>query len=198
MKLASLPYLIRSNFIKTTYDISLDSQISFLPLGFSPRFRDLISRGQRESKGKERKGTGNRTSFSYGRVFLRSGLVTINYESSERPRLVIGINREPLLNTAKRYEKEVEMKWKKKMRKWIPQTLDKRVHPRWLMLSCGWGIKHFLDLFFFNLISKGPRGQWSTTHNHIFDLLFGSRLFDAVVRWNQIIKDVDEWSAPVK
>ena len=35
-KLASLPYLIRSNFIKTTYDISLDSQISFLPLGFSP------------------------------------------------------------------------------------------------------------------------------------------------------------------
>merc|ERR1712160_189435 len=31
-----LPYLIRSNFIKTTYDISLDSQISFLPLGFSP------------------------------------------------------------------------------------------------------------------------------------------------------------------
>jgi hypothetical protein len=38
MKLASLPYLIRSNFIKTTYDISLDSQISFLPLGFSPRF----------------------------------------------------------------------------------------------------------------------------------------------------------------
>jgi len=34
----SLPYLIRSNFIKTTYDISLDSQISFLPLGFSPRF----------------------------------------------------------------------------------------------------------------------------------------------------------------
>ena len=27
---------IRSNFIKTTYDISLDSQISFLPLGFSP------------------------------------------------------------------------------------------------------------------------------------------------------------------
>ena len=29
-------YLIRSNFIKTTYDISLDSQISFLPLGFSP------------------------------------------------------------------------------------------------------------------------------------------------------------------
>ena len=28
--------LIRSNFIKTTYDISLDSQISFLPLGFSP------------------------------------------------------------------------------------------------------------------------------------------------------------------
>ena len=30
------PYLIRSNFIKTTYDISLDSQISFLPLGFSP------------------------------------------------------------------------------------------------------------------------------------------------------------------
>ena len=24
------------NFIKTTYDISLDSQISFLPLGFSP------------------------------------------------------------------------------------------------------------------------------------------------------------------
>ena len=38
LKLASnnLPYLIRSNFIKTTYDISLDSQISFLPLGFSP------------------------------------------------------------------------------------------------------------------------------------------------------------------
>ena len=34
--MASLPYLIRSNFIKTTYDISLDSQISFLPLGFSP------------------------------------------------------------------------------------------------------------------------------------------------------------------
>ena len=30
------PYLIRSNFIKTTYDISLDSWISFLPLGFSP------------------------------------------------------------------------------------------------------------------------------------------------------------------
>ena len=29
-------WLIRSNFIKTTYDISLDSQISFLPLGFSP------------------------------------------------------------------------------------------------------------------------------------------------------------------
>jgi hypothetical protein len=28
--------LIRSNFIKTTYDISLDSQIYFLPLGFSP------------------------------------------------------------------------------------------------------------------------------------------------------------------
>ena len=27
--------LIRSNFIKTTYDISLDSQISLLPLGFS-------------------------------------------------------------------------------------------------------------------------------------------------------------------
>ncbi len=33
-----LPYLIRSNFFKTTYDISLDSQISFLPLGFSPTF----------------------------------------------------------------------------------------------------------------------------------------------------------------
>ena len=30
------PYLIRSNFRKTTYDISLDSWISFLPLGFSP------------------------------------------------------------------------------------------------------------------------------------------------------------------
>ena len=26
----------RRRFIKTTYDISLDSQISFLPLGFSP------------------------------------------------------------------------------------------------------------------------------------------------------------------
>jgi hypothetical protein len=32
----SISYLIRSNFIKTTYDISLDSWISFLPLGFSP------------------------------------------------------------------------------------------------------------------------------------------------------------------
>jgi len=30
-----IPNLIRSNFIKTTYDISLDSQISFLALGFS-------------------------------------------------------------------------------------------------------------------------------------------------------------------
>ena len=29
-KLASLPYLIRSNFIKTTYDISLDSSINLL------------------------------------------------------------------------------------------------------------------------------------------------------------------------
>ena len=38
--------LIRSNFIKTTYDISLDSQISFLPLGFSP-LKDTT----RESKG---------------------------------------------------------------------------------------------------------------------------------------------------
>jgi len=44
--------LIRSNFIKTTYDISLDSQISFLPLGFSPLFcqpsiGSLIRRGWR-------------------------------------------------------------------------------------------------------------------------------------------------------
>jgi len=36
MKLHLFSFLIRSNFIKTTYDISLDSQISFLPLGFSP------------------------------------------------------------------------------------------------------------------------------------------------------------------
>jgi hypothetical protein len=38
--------LIRSNFIKTTYDISLDSQIYFLPLGFSPSatvFSGIIS-----------------------------------------------------------------------------------------------------------------------------------------------------------
>ena len=34
------PYLIRSNFIKTTYDISLDSWISFLPLGFSPTLKE--------------------------------------------------------------------------------------------------------------------------------------------------------------
>ena len=30
------PLDLNNNFIKTTYDISLDSQISFLPLGFSP------------------------------------------------------------------------------------------------------------------------------------------------------------------
>jgi len=36
------------NFIKTTYDISLDSQISLLPLGFSLQSRD-------ESKGDQRK-----------------------------------------------------------------------------------------------------------------------------------------------
>jgi hypothetical protein len=42
-----LPYLIRSNFIKTTYDISLDSQISFLPLGFSPTGKP---KGKKEGK----------------------------------------------------------------------------------------------------------------------------------------------------
>jgi len=33
-------YLIRSNFIKTTYDISLDSQISFLPLRILSKRRE--------------------------------------------------------------------------------------------------------------------------------------------------------------
>jgi len=36
-RLSHCPYLISSNFIKTTNDISLDSCISFLPFGFSPR-----------------------------------------------------------------------------------------------------------------------------------------------------------------
>ena len=40
--------VIRSNFIKTTYDISLDSQISFLPLGFSPLIRQLTGKWERE------------------------------------------------------------------------------------------------------------------------------------------------------
>ena len=45
-------YLIRSNFIKTTYDISLDSQISFLPLGFSPT-KEIMERN-RETPGAQR------------------------------------------------------------------------------------------------------------------------------------------------
>jgi len=44
------PYLIRSNFIKTTYDISLDSQISFLPFGFSPPER---RKGKKKKSGRE-------------------------------------------------------------------------------------------------------------------------------------------------
>jgi hypothetical protein len=40
-------FLIRSNFRKTTYDISLDSWISFLPLGFSPA--SATAQRQRES-----------------------------------------------------------------------------------------------------------------------------------------------------
>ena len=52
------PYLIRSNFIKTTYDISLDSWISFLPLGFSPTLNSLVVGLQRilNVGKKERKG----------------------------------------------------------------------------------------------------------------------------------------------
>ena len=37
------PLDLNNNFIKTTYDISLDSQISFLPLGFSPTIYLLIT-----------------------------------------------------------------------------------------------------------------------------------------------------------
>ncbi len=37
----------KCNFIKTTYDISLDSQISLLPLGFSLQSRDE-SKGRKE------------------------------------------------------------------------------------------------------------------------------------------------------
>jgi len=48
-----LPYLIRSNFIKTTYDISLDSQISFLPLGFSPTEALFELEKRIQSKGKK-------------------------------------------------------------------------------------------------------------------------------------------------
>ena len=33
----------KKNFIKTTYDISLDSQISLLPLGFSLQLQKLIN-----------------------------------------------------------------------------------------------------------------------------------------------------------
>jgi len=47
-------FLIRSNFIKTTYDISLDSQISFLPLGFSPPF--LKGKNKEMVKGDDPKG----------------------------------------------------------------------------------------------------------------------------------------------
>ena len=36
------PLDLNNNFIKTTYDISLDSQISFLPLGFSPTIYLLL------------------------------------------------------------------------------------------------------------------------------------------------------------
>ena len=57
-------FLIRSNFIKTTYDISLDSQISFLPFGFSPTLsstRESKERNQRiEIKRKRRTGSFSR------------------------------------------------------------------------------------------------------------------------------------------
>ena len=55
-------YLIRSNFIKTTYDISLDSQISFLPLGFSPTPRGV---GNRKGLGRKKSPSGNRGAWAY-------------------------------------------------------------------------------------------------------------------------------------
>ena len=44
------PLDLNNNFIKTTYDISLDSQISFLPLGFSPTIYLLLLEHQESSE----------------------------------------------------------------------------------------------------------------------------------------------------
>jgi hypothetical protein len=53
------PYLIRSNFIKTTYDISLDSWISFLPLGFSPTLKEKTENPKVRKEMESRKENGH-------------------------------------------------------------------------------------------------------------------------------------------